>query len=102
MRTLPQEKEFTHFLLNLGNGSLNDHSDNIQIPKRCTANANLKIIKDMYIDVQRNVPEQERLTTSRKKKVPEQVRIALVKYIEYFKSIEHALSLKSSDEIWKE
>jgi len=51
MRTLPQEKEFTQFLLNLGNGSLNDHSDNIHIPEKCVANANSDMVKDMYGDI---------------------------------------------------
>ncbi|XP_011872670.1 PREDICTED: uncharacterized protein LOC105564699, partial [Vollenhovia emeryi] len=51
MRTLSQEKEFAQFLLNLGNGSLNDNSDNIEIPERCIANINSDIIKDMYGDI---------------------------------------------------
>lgn len=35
MRTLPQEVEFSKFLLTVGNGSINDPNDNIEIPKNC-------------------------------------------------------------------
>lgn len=51
LRVLPQEKEFAQFLLDLGNGSLNDQSDNIQIPERCIANVNADIVKEMYVDI---------------------------------------------------
>ncbi|KYN21838.1 ATP-dependent DNA helicase PIF1, partial [Trachymyrmex cornetzi] len=51
VRTLPQEREFAQFLLNLGNGSLNDYSDNVHLPEKCIANANSDIIKDMYGDI---------------------------------------------------
>ncbi|XP_011859026.1 PREDICTED: uncharacterized protein LOC105556539, partial [Vollenhovia emeryi] len=51
IRVLPQEKEFAQFLLDLGNGSLNDQSDNIQIPERCIADINANIVRDMYGDI---------------------------------------------------
>lgn len=51
MRTLSQEKEFVQFLINLGNGSLNNHSGNVCIPKKCIANENSDIVGDMYRDI---------------------------------------------------
>lgn len=40
MRILPHEHEFTHFLLDLGNGTLNDQSNNVEVPLRCVADLN--------------------------------------------------------------
>ncbi|XP_011859489.1 PREDICTED: ATP-dependent DNA helicase RRM3-like [Vollenhovia emeryi] len=51
IRVLPQEREFAQFLLDLGNGILNDQSDNIQIPERCIANVNSDMIKETYGDI---------------------------------------------------
>jgi len=53
IRILSQEREFAQFLLDLGNGTLNDRSNNIQIPKRCIVNANLilDITKDTYENI---------------------------------------------------
>lgn len=47
-----QEREFSQFLLDLDNGSLNDYSDNIQIlDERYIANIDSDMIKDMYEDI---------------------------------------------------
>ncbi|XP_029177077.1 uncharacterized protein LOC114945157 [Nylanderia fulva] len=51
MRILPHEQEFAQFLLDLGNGSLNDQSNNIEIPLRCVANLNANITKDTYEEI---------------------------------------------------
>ncbi|XP_029676945.1 uncharacterized protein LOC115243832 [Formica exsecta] len=51
IRALPKEREFAQFLLKLGNGSLNDQLDNIQIPERCIANTSSDIIKELYGDI---------------------------------------------------
>ncbi|XP_029157800.1 uncharacterized protein LOC114930213 [Nylanderia fulva] len=45
------ETEFAQFLLDLGNGSLNDQSNNIEIPLRCVANLNANITKDTYEEI---------------------------------------------------
>ncbi|KYN18631.1 ATP-dependent DNA helicase PIF1, partial [Trachymyrmex cornetzi] len=51
VRTLPEEREFAKFLLDLGNGTLNDYSDNFQIPERCIAKIDSDMIKDTYGDI---------------------------------------------------
>ncbi|XP_018358545.1 PREDICTED: uncharacterized protein LOC108758219 [Trachymyrmex cornetzi] len=51
VRTLPEEREFAQFLLDLGNGTLNDYSDNVQIPERCIAKIDSDMIKDTYGDI---------------------------------------------------
>jgi len=51
IRVLPQEREFAQFLLDLGNGTLNDQSNNVQIPKRCIVNADSDIVKDTYENI---------------------------------------------------
>ncbi|XP_018368655.1 PREDICTED: uncharacterized protein LOC108764776 [Trachymyrmex cornetzi] len=48
VRTLPEEREFAQFLLDLGNGTLNDYSDNVQIPERCIAKIDSDMIKDIW------------------------------------------------------
>ncbi|XP_043467912.1 uncharacterized protein LOC122502086 [Leptopilina heterotoma] len=55
MRTLPQEIEFSAFLLNVGNGLLNDSEDCIQIPNQCIAPTETDIVIDTFGDLlQRN------------------------------------------------
>ncbi|XP_034934873.1 uncharacterized protein [Chelonus insularis] len=51
MRVLPEEVEFAEFLLNLGNGTLNDNEDNVQIPSCCLAHVDDDIINDTYGDL---------------------------------------------------
>jgi len=51
MRILPHKQEFAQFLLDLGNGSLNDQSNNIEIPLRCVADLNANIMKDTYEEI---------------------------------------------------
>lgn len=51
MRALPEEKEFSKFLLQIGDGNLNDKDDNISIdhfPRNCIAPIDTDIAKDMY------------------------------------------------------
>ena len=57
MRSLESEKEFARFLLKIGNGSLNDHENNVRLnnfPSDCIANANDDIVKDIYEDIIKN------------------------------------------------
>lgn len=51
MRVLSEETEFTKFILDMGDGILNDSNDNIQIPKCCIALINIDIIEDVYGDL---------------------------------------------------
>ncbi|KYN05845.1 ATP-dependent DNA helicase PIF1 [Cyphomyrmex costatus] len=51
MRIHPEEKEFSQFLLDLGEGNLNDNNNNIQIPKCCIAKPDTDIITDIYGDL---------------------------------------------------
>lgn len=39
MRSLPEEVNFSEFLLKLGRGDFNDSNDCIKLPQRCVANA---------------------------------------------------------------
>ncbi|XP_043266625.1 ATP-dependent DNA helicase pif1-like [Venturia canescens] len=48
MRVLPNEVEFAKFLLDIGDGLLNDANDNLQIPERCLAPPNQDIVEDTY------------------------------------------------------
>ncbi|XP_036151272.1 ATP-dependent DNA helicase PIF1-like [Monomorium pharaonis] len=48
MRVLHEEIEFTKFLVDLGDGKLNDINDNIQIPECCIASPNANIVTDIY------------------------------------------------------
>ena len=48
MRVLPNEVEFAQFLLDVGDGILNDQDDNLQVPIRCRAAANQDIVEDTY------------------------------------------------------
>ncbi|KYM96549.1 ATP-dependent DNA helicase PIF1 [Cyphomyrmex costatus] len=54
MRVLPEEIEFAKFLLNIGNGILNDSNDNIQLPDCCIVSINTDIVQDIYGDLIRN------------------------------------------------
>ncbi|XP_011859010.1 PREDICTED: uncharacterized protein LOC105556523, partial [Vollenhovia emeryi] len=51
MRILPHEHEFAHFLLDLGNGTLNDQYNNVEVPLRCLADLNADIVKDTYEEI---------------------------------------------------
>ena len=56
MRTLPTEVEFSKFLINLGNGSLNDGDNNISLsyfPNHCVAAKDEDIIEGTYADMLR-------------------------------------------------
>lgn len=51
MRVLQEEIEFAKFLLDMGDGILNDLNDNIQIPECCVAPINADIVEDIYGDL---------------------------------------------------
>jgi len=51
MRVFPEEIEFTKFLLDIGDGTLNDSNDNIQIPECCIAPIDANIVEDIYGDL---------------------------------------------------
>ena len=48
MRTLPEEANFTKFLLDVGDGVLNDDDNNFIIPHSCLAIEDLDIVDDIY------------------------------------------------------
>lgn len=48
MRVFEHEQEFARYLLDLGNGVLNDSHDNIEIPSQILADSNADIVKDTY------------------------------------------------------
>ena len=48
MRVLPNEVEFAQFLLNVGDGILNDPDDNFKVPLRCLAPQGQDIVEDTY------------------------------------------------------
>ena len=48
MRVLPNEVEFAQFLLNVGNGILNDLDDTFKVPLRCLAAQGQDIFEDTY------------------------------------------------------
>ena len=48
MRTLPEEVNFAEFLLDVGDGVLNDDNNNFIIPHSCLANADPDIVDDIY------------------------------------------------------
>ncbi|XP_044019970.1 uncharacterized protein LOC122860291 [Aphidius gifuensis] len=54
MRALPEETEFVKYLLNVGNGSLNDNNDLFPVPERCVAPRNDDIVKSMFEDLIKN------------------------------------------------
>jgi len=54
MRVLPEETKFAKFLLDMGDGVLNDSNDNIQLPDCCIASINADIVEDIYGDLIRN------------------------------------------------
>jgi len=54
MRVFPEETEFAKFLLDLGDGILNDSNDNIQLPDYCIAPINADVVEDIYGDLIRN------------------------------------------------
>jgi len=54
MRVLPEETEFAKFLLDMGDGILNDSNDNIQLPDCCIAPINADIVQDIYGDLIRS------------------------------------------------
>lgn len=51
MRVLPEETEFAKFLLDMGDGILNDSNDNIQFSDYCIAFINVDIVEDTYDDL---------------------------------------------------
>ncbi|KYM94629.1 ATP-dependent DNA helicase PIF1 [Cyphomyrmex costatus] len=48
MRLLPEEIEFAKYLLDMGNGILNDTNNCIQIPENCLASPDDNIVNDIY------------------------------------------------------
>ena len=48
MRTLPEEANFAEFLLDVGDGVLNDDDNNFIIPHSCLAIADSDIVDDIY------------------------------------------------------
>ena len=48
MRTLPEEANFTKFLLDVGDGVLNDDDNNFIVPHSCLAIADSDIVDDIY------------------------------------------------------
>ncbi|XP_044005457.1 uncharacterized protein LOC122850363 [Aphidius gifuensis] len=54
MRTLPEEKEFSKYLLNVGNGVLNDKNDNIIAPEQCIAENNEDIVESIFKEIIKN------------------------------------------------
>ncbi|XP_011859152.1 PREDICTED: uncharacterized protein LOC105556668 [Vollenhovia emeryi] len=54
MRVFREETEFAKFLLDMGNGMLNDSNDNIELPDCCIAPINADIVEDIYGDLMRN------------------------------------------------
>ncbi|XP_057322519.1 uncharacterized protein LOC130665907 [Microplitis mediator] len=48
MRALPEEKEFVEFLLNVGDGSLNDLNDDLDLPDACFVSKNNDIVENVY------------------------------------------------------
>ena len=51
MRALPHEREFAQFLLNLGDGVLNDEADNINVPLQCVAESDSNTVNDTYSEL---------------------------------------------------
>ncbi|KAL6421466.1 hypothetical protein ACFW04_012937 [Cataglyphis niger] len=51
---LPEETKFAKFLLDLGDGILNDSNDNIQLPDCCIAPISADIVKGIYGDLIQN------------------------------------------------
>ncbi|KYN07868.1 ATP-dependent DNA helicase PIF1, partial [Cyphomyrmex costatus] len=51
MRVLPEETDFSNFLIELGDGKLNDSKNNIEIPQCCIASPDKDIISDIYGDL---------------------------------------------------
>ncbi|XP_036143658.1 ATP-dependent DNA helicase pif1-like isoform X2 [Monomorium pharaonis] len=51
MRILREEIEFAKFLLDMGDGKLNDLNDNIEILECCVAPINVDIVEDIYGDL---------------------------------------------------
>ena len=48
MRTLPEEANFTKFLLDVGDGVSNDNDNNFIIPHSCLAIPDSNIVDDIY------------------------------------------------------
>ncbi|XP_044585994.1 uncharacterized protein LOC123266031 [Cotesia glomerata] len=48
MRALPEEIEFVKFLLNIGDGSLNDANDEINLPDTCYTSNDENIVENIY------------------------------------------------------
>ena len=48
MRTFPEEENFAEFLLDVGDGVLNDDDNNFVIPHSCLAIADSDIVNDIY------------------------------------------------------
>ncbi|XP_058789934.1 ATP-dependent DNA helicase pif1-like [Phymastichus coffea] len=48
MRALPHEIEFTKYLLDVGNGKLNDEHDNLQLPEHCILPPNECIVQNTF------------------------------------------------------
>ncbi|XP_043481756.1 ATP-dependent DNA helicase PIF1-like [Leptopilina heterotoma] len=61
MRALPQEKEFSSFLLQVGNGTANYNENDLEIPEYCIAPPGTNIAEDIYGEVIRN-KEFDKLT----------------------------------------
>ncbi|XP_044005453.1 uncharacterized protein LOC122850360 [Aphidius gifuensis] len=54
MRTLPEETEFAKYLLDVGDGVLNDNNNYIIAPEKCIANTTESIVDTMFKDLLNN------------------------------------------------
>ncbi|XP_058796990.1 ATP-dependent DNA helicase PIF1-like [Phymastichus coffea] len=48
MRVLPNEIDFAKYLLDVGNGALNDHDNNIKLPQQCILPPNKCIVQNIF------------------------------------------------------
>ncbi|XP_044597970.1 uncharacterized protein LOC123274429 [Cotesia glomerata] len=48
MRALPNEREFIEFLLNIGDGTLNDYDDQVNLPAMCFTSTDDNIVENVY------------------------------------------------------
>ncbi|XP_074099927.1 ATP-dependent DNA helicase pif1-like [Cotesia typhae] len=48
MRALPEETEFVQFLLDVGNGKINDIDDKLVLPNQCLVSTRNNIVTDVY------------------------------------------------------
>ena len=51
MRVLPNECDFAKFLLNVGDGTLNDQHDNLTLPEHCILEPNTNIAQQIFAEL---------------------------------------------------